>query len=375
MDLLKPAKTDVGKCMKKTIVYLCLEGTQEGQASYTHVHEIINGLRNRGWEVILYQPEYSSESKPGPFKRLVKQLIIQLKLWKMKQVDVLYIRAHFAAWPTALWAWLRQIPVVQEVNGPYQDLFLAWPVTRFFSWIFKLLLRTQWHWANAIIAVTPQLAAWVQQESRNSQVYVIPNGVNTTIFNPNASSKLPLPEKYIVFFGALAPWQGIETMLRAVQQPEWPSGVKLVIVGDGTMRTQVERAANDKIIYLGKVPYKEMPGIIARSIGGLSPQNCLGGRSQTGLFPLKVFETLACGVPVIVTDFPGQADLVKEGQCGLIIPPEDPAALARAVACLYLNPLKRFKMGKRGREFVEMNHSWDLRAAETDRVLRNILGL
>ena len=48
--------------------------------------------------------------------------------------------------------------------------------------------------------------------------------------------------------------------------------------------------------------------------------------------PLKLFETLACGIPAIVSELPGQADLIREGRCGLVIPCNDPTALARAVA-------------------------------------------
>lgn len=356
------------------LAYLCLEYTIEGKASYTHVYEIVNGLRKRGWEVIIYQPYYCS-LKPGLFKRLIKFMDVQLRLWKDSRLDILYIRSHFAAWPTALWARFRGIPVVQEINGPYQDLFIAYPVTRLCAPLFRLLLRSQWRWARAVIAVTPQLAEWVRRESGNSRCYVVPNGVNVQIFYPNANTDLHLPDKFVLFFGALTRWQGIETMLEAVSRPEWPQEVKLVIAGDGALRSLVEHASNiGQVVYLGQVAYKDVPGIIAKSIACLSPKNSKGGRSQTGLFPLKVFEALACGVPVIVTDFPGQADLVREGECGIVVPPEDPRALAEAVAYLTSHPDERQEMGKRGREIVECYHSWDSRASDVARILQSIMG-
>jgi glycosyltransferase involved in cell wall biosynthesis len=360
----------------RRLSYLCLQVTEEGQASYAHVHEIIAGLRHRGWNVMLFEPR--KRKRAGSWSLLFKGLDFcstQLSLWCAARPDVIYIRWHFATWPTALWARMLRIPVVQEVNGPYEDLFIAWPWTRRLAPFFKGLMRKQLSWASEVIAVTPHLARWVRGESGNSRVRVIPNGVNTELFRPDAPSSIRLPEAFVVFFGALAPWQGVSTMLKAVEESEWPSPVKLVVVGDGAERHRVESAAScQKIVYLGKVRYAEIPGIVARSIAGLSPQTSCGGRSATGLFPLKVFETLGCGVPVIVSDFPGQADLVRRGKCGIVVEPENPTALAEAVAYLYHHPESRMEMGRRGRRLVEREHQWDMRAGETATVLEDALG-
>ncbi|MBC7221583.1 glycosyltransferase family 4 protein [Candidatus Bipolaricaulota bacterium] len=361
----------------KRLAYLCLQATREGQASYAHVHEIIKGLERRGWEVQLFEPVYAQGKFPGPVSRLLWFAWVQVKLLFSKRPDIVYVRHHFAALPTALWARLVGVPIVQEVNGPYEDLFIAWPITRKLASLFKWMMKAQVRWASAVIAVTPQLAEWVKRESGKTEVFVIPNGVNIELFRPDAPlyGGITLPEEFVVFFGALAPWQGIDTMLKAVEQPEWPSNVKLVILGDGVERKKVEKAAKNegKVVYLGTVPYKAVPGIVARAIAGLSPQNLLGNRGATGLFPLKVLETLACGVPVILTDFPGVADMVKQSGCGIVIPPEDPRALAQAVRYLWEHPEERVRMGHIGRELVVRDHSWDNRAALTDVVLTKLL--
>lgn len=367
--------------MGKRLAYLCLQATREGQASYAHVHEIIKGLRRRGWHVELFEPSYAGSKKVAPpFRRLLEFLRVQTLLWRRareERVDALYIRWHFASYPTALWARWRGIPVVQEVNGPYEDLFIAWPWTRRLSWLFILLMRSQLRMADAVITVTPQLASWVQKEADHSRVYVVPNGANTELFRPGAEldPALQVPAyPYVIFFGALAPWQGIQTMLKALEHPAWPEPVHLMIVGDGVERASVEEVASQtkRLVYLGPQPYSRMPGLIANAIAGLSPQNNKGQRASTGLFPLKLFETLACGVPVIVTDFPGMADLVRENRCGLVIPSDDPASLAQAVDYLYKHPEERRAMGLRGRKLVESEHSWDHRAALTEYVLEEV---
>lgn len=361
----------------RRLLYLCLQATREGQASYAHVREIISGLMRRGWRVELYEPPYrGAPVPPNWWKRLFYFLTVQIKLMRAAKPDVLYIRSHFAAFPAALWAKLRRIPVVQEVNGPYEDLFLAWPFTRHLAGLFRWLIRAQLSWADAIIAVTDELREWVVRETGHKSVYVVPNGANTELFKPGAPlpSTYKVPAAYVVFFGALAPWQGIDIMIEATRHPAWPQEVKLLVLGDGKERIKIEQATHEgRVIYYGVVPYRDVPGIVAASVAGLVPKTSVEGHGKTGLSPLKVFETLACGVPVVVSDFPFMADLVRRHQCGLVIPPGDAGALAEAVRFLYEHPSERTEMGRRGREVVVREHSWDVRAQATEGVLMEVI--
>jgi len=356
------------------VLYLCLQVTNEGQASYAHVHEIIDGLRDEGMRVDLFEPEYVSAS-PGAFSRLREFLRTQRRLAeRLTEADLVYCRAHFADFPTALRARRAGLPVVQEVNGPYEDLFVAWPWTRRASGIFTWLMRTQYRWANELVTVTDGLARWLTEETGQADVHVIPNGANVEIFRPDAPHRSGLPARYAVFFGALAAWQGIEVALKAVALPEWPEGVSLVIAGAGACQTAVEAAAahDPRVVYLGTLPYREIPGLVAGALCGLSPQTA-SGRSMSGLSPLKVYETLACATPVIVTDFPGQAELVRDNHVGAVVPPEDPASLALAVRELAANETERAQAGARGRDLVVNAHSWRARARATAVVVRKAI--
>jgi len=367
------------------LFYLTLQSTKEGQAAHAHVHEILKGLCKRGWQAVLFEPRYpKSHSSPSLFKRFWEFIVVQVRLWwqfySSDRPSILYIRWHFATWPTALLARFKKIPTVQEVNGPYGDLFAAWPWTRHLQRFFVFLMRSQLLWADAVIAVTPRLGDWAREEGVKKPIVVIPNGANVEIFSPDGQID-PLVEgygPYVIFFGALAPWQGIEVMLEAVEVSTWPQQVKLVIVGEGALYGRVAEAArrNSRIVFLGPQPYTHMPGLIRGSLAVLVPQtDDRSGFMSTGLFPLKLFEGMACGVPVVVTDFPGMADLVRKEKCGLVIPPKDAKALADAVRYLYDHPEARARMGTKGREIVVRDHSWDARAAETDRLLRRLLGI
>ena len=357
------------------IAYLCLQATVQGQASYAHVHEIIKGLERRGTHVELFQPSYANRRHaPGAFIRCLEFARVQVRLLRgLKRFECLYIRSHFAALPIAFLARLLGIPVVQEVNGSYDDLFACWPWTRMASQLFIGASRKQLEIANAIIVVAHNMGEWVEKETGNSSWSVVPNAADVDVFHPGAIPEpgLPLPDApYVVFFGALSTWQGIGPLLEATERPEWPN-LSLVIVGDGPLRGEVETAGkrNPRIIYLGKLPYRQVPAIVANSIASISPQTLDGMRSVTSMSPLKVYESMACGIPVIVTEIPGTAEIVSGANCGLVIPHKDPQAIASAVAFLFSHPEVRLELGRNGRESAIRDHSWDHRSQSTFEIL------
>jgi glycosyltransferase involved in cell wall biosynthesis len=367
------------------LVYLCLQATREGQASHAHVHEIVGGLRRRGWDVELREPAYATTAhRVGLHQRAWEFLAVQWRVCTGPAPDFLYIRSHPTTLPTALWARARRIPVVHEINGPYADLFLAYPWLRPLAPVWRWLIRTPLRLADALITVTPELKRWAADETgvAGESITVVPNGANTDRFRPRRhgeESERPswVPgTPYVVFVGALAKWQGIGTLLKAVRSTEWPEDVHLVIAGDGAARAEVETAAqtDPRVVYLGRVPYGAVPELLRCSFAALSPQVDPDGRAAIGVSPVKLYEALACGVPVIVTDIAGQADLVRRHGCGLVVPMEDPGALAAAVGQLWADPARRSAMGSIGRTLMEQEHSWEIRAAATHAVLLNVVG-
>ena len=361
------------------IAYLCLQVTREGQPSHAHVHEIISGLERLGAQVELFEPEYAPGPLPGAAGRLAEFRRVQRRLRSADRPDVIYMRQHFALWPAAWWARTQQIPVVHEINGPPEDLLIAWPGARLAAPLVRGLIRRQLRWASGIAAVTPGLADWAGRETDGQvPVEVIPNGANENLFSPEARDRplpdLELPARFVVLVAALSAWQGADVAVRATAEPAWPDGVSLVVAGRGVLEQAVRDAADgERVIYVGALPYRNVPGLVARGLAALSPQVDTRGRAMTGLMPLKVFETMACGRPVIVSDYPGMAGLVRDEECGLVVPPGDPAALAAAVRALASDDDAANDMGRRGRAAIEQRHSWTQRAEATHALLESVV--
>lgn len=363
---------DVHTPLQRRLKYLSLQATVEGQAAHAHVYGIADGLRKLGWSVDVFEPVYGTV-RPGVLSRMHEWVRVQRRMREeLPEADVVYVRSHFASFPTVVAAIHRGIPVVQEVNGTWDDMYRSRPVMRSFARVFAAALRAQWRRAAALVVVTQDLAEWaVREAGRAVPTRTIPNAADTSVFGPEGRVPTGLPQRYVVFVGALDSWEGLQTLLDATRDSSWPVGVRAVIVGDGMERPAVLRAVQQglPVTYLGRVPYRELPGIIRGSIAALSPQPTGRGRN-TGKSPVRVYEALACNVPVIVSDHPGQADLVRDIRCGIVVSPDSPAELAAAVARLTADPETAKGMGRRGGGAVRRWHSWEARAAQTDDLLR-----
>jgi len=367
-----------GAMPTQRLAYLCLQATREGQASYAHVHEIIRGLERRGWTVELFEPRYVHDMQvPGLLGRAIEFLRVQLRCARaLANADVFYVRAHFAAWPASAWGAVRRRRTVQELNGVYSDAVTAHPRLRPLAWLIAAAQRSQLRRACLVICVTEGLARWVTAEAEPRRVTVIPNGANAELFTPNGPIAQGLPARYVAFVGSLAGWHGVEVMLEATRDASWPDGVPLLIAGDGARSGEVRKAAtaSDRVMYLGRLPYREVPALVRGASAMLSVQPAMATTAIGGVNPLKVYEALACGVPVIVADHPGQADLVRREACGWIVPPGDPASVANAVGEAVNNQKEAKARGARGRRAVLREHSWDARAASTHMALLDLLG-
>lgn len=90
--------------------------------------------------------------------------------------------------------------------------------------------------------------------------------------------------------------------------------------------------------------------------------------------PKILLEAAACGRPIVATDVPGCRDVVRHGENGLLVPPHDPTALARALVDLITDQARRAAMGAVGRTRAEREFSEDQVIAETLQVYRDLLG-
>jgi len=356
------------------LAYLSLETPRPGQASQTHIDEIIASLKDCGWQVELFATTRGGASAQTSFlQRLLDYGRVQLALARrLREFDAVFVRSHFMALPLALWARWRKVPVVQEINGKPADISVTYPALKPFAPLFAWLYRTQYRMAAHLVAVTEGLAQWARSFAGHDRVSVISNGANTDLFKPEGA-RADIAGRYVIFVGGLVAWHGIGTMLAALREPAWPADVRLVIVGDGIERGKVEAAKdNSRLLWLGRQPYEAVPALLRGALAALCVIEDQDGRSASGVAPLKLFEAMACGVPVIASDLPFQAEIISSNAAGLIVPAEAPDLLAAAVRHLAETPKTARAMGTNGASYVVREASWRRRGSDIHHILKTV---
>jgi glycosyltransferase involved in cell wall biosynthesis len=339
-----------------------------GSAAATHVHEICEGLRRRGFAVDLVA-EGGDRRSGDQVLRYFR--VVGRSLAALRQTRAVFFRSHFAGLPVALLARLMRRPTIHEINGAYDDAFVTHPRFRILRRMLAWAQRIQYRWASALVAVTPDLVAWGREEAGHPRVSLVSNAANTALFRPDGP-RTGHKRPYVLFFGGLVRWHGVDVMLDAARSPAWPAGVDLVIAGpivDESLRAQFERPPGN-VVWLGGRRQKELPDLIRGAVAALVPISDPEGRSSRGVMPLKMFEALACGTPVIVSDLKGQAEFVRNEDCGVVVPVGDAEGLAKAVAMLAADPGRARGLGENGARIVAAEHSWDVRAGEVAQIVR-----
>jgi glycosyltransferase involved in cell wall biosynthesis len=149
---------------------------------------------------------------------------------------------------------------------------------------------------------------------------------------------------------------------------EFPS-TKIILVGDGEMRASFERQAQmlglgGSFIFLGR--RNDVPQILSSCDIGVLPSRVEG-------LPNAVLEYLAAGLPVVASRVGGTGELVDDGVTGLLVPPENSAALSSAMLKYLRNPAEARQIANRGREFVTRNFSFDRLIREVDELYSGLL--
>jgi glycosyltransferase involved in cell wall biosynthesis len=217
------------------------------------------------------------------------------------------------------------------------------------------------------LAVSDGVAAYLEQFSETAtKVHVLPNAVRPDRFPSGTCPSLPAqPGTFTVgFVGSMKPWHGVGELLAAFAQLQaQASNNRLLLVGDGPGLAQLKSHANflglsSAVHFTGAVPPAEIPALLASMDVAVAPYH---DRANFYFSPLKVYEYMAAGLPVIASDI-GQLSALIEPGTGLLVPPSAPAALASALVRLRREPAMRARLGQAARARVINEFTWERNA-------------
>jgi len=237
----------------------------------------------------------------------------------------------------------------------------------------------EWQCRAADVIVTPT-AAVLPPSIEPSKVLEIEWGADTERFRPEvrgvaAAGRNP-DDVVAVFAGAFRNWHGAGTLVEAVRilRERGQSGVKAVLIGDGPEFARVKRAAAavTGVTLTGRIAHDQMPAALAACDIGVAPFDVSAHAPLSlGFYwsPLKVFEYMAAGLPVVAPRIDRLQAIVRDGQEGLLYEGGGAKALASALVRL-LDPALRARLGAAARARVVSRFSWSAHCARLDEALR-----
>src|SRR3990172_9095833 len=280
------------------------------------------------------------------------------------------------------------LPLVVEVNGlpdvEASILGTAPKRSRPEKAVRSLIRKTFYTRASKVVTVTRGLADALRDRYGlpPEKLVVVPNAADTVHFAPRpaeeAKRALGIPEDSPVvgWVGNLVAWHGLAYLVEAAGTvlTANPAAVFL-IVGGGPERKPLEKLVRDRGMaesfrFTGSVDHAEVPAYIAAADACVVLIDVERYSVQYGFSPLKLYEYLACGRPVVATRTAG-FEVVEEGDCGLLVDPRDPEAVAAALLSLLEDP-ERGEKGRRARAVALERFSWKAPAGERLAVMREV---
>lgn len=203
-----------------------------------------------------------------------------------------------------------------------------------------------------------------------TQPEVVFNGFDAALFKPQPVTDafrarwLRPGERAVVMGTRLMPWKGVQYAIEAMALLPTEFRARLLIGGDGTYRPTLERLVEqlglgERVTFMGSVPHEQMPQLYALA------DVVLGTSFASETFGMALCEALGCERPVVASDWAGFREVVIDGRSGLVVPAQDPAALAGAIESVLRDETLARSLATGGREHVLRNFTWE---AVTDRV-------
>lgn len=163
----------------------------------------------------------------------------------------------------------------------------------------------------------------------------------------------------IVYIGGLTRARGLIQVLEALEYLQ-DLDIELHIAGDTGDELLRERFERPRVVYHGRIPWQRANSfLVDGDVGVALLQPTPGYRYCPGENIVKLWEYLAVGLPVVISDFPKLRELVERLECGVVADPTSPEAIADVIRKLYRDPAERHRLGENGRRAVHEECNWE----------------
>lgn len=234
--------------------------------------------------------------------------------------------------------------------------------------LLRLMMRLGYPRAEGVAVQTESVAAWARDFVAPPRIRVIPNPVSPAIPDHAGSGGERVE---ILAMGRLVAQKGFDVLLRALARlddtvPPW----RLTIHGEGEARAGLTTLAGE----LGLAGRVRLPGVTDEPFEAFRTSDLFVLPSRFEGFPNVLLEAMACGLPVVAADcMSGPREMIADGTDGLLVPPEDPEALAGVLRAVLVDPPLRARLGAAARR-VRERYGLEAVAAEWRTVIDQAVG-
>ena len=277
-----------------------------------------------------------------------------------KTLELCHVRDPWSALP----ALATDARLVYEANGlPSIELPYAWPLAAPSTLAKVRDLESECLRRAAAVVVPSSVIARAVTErgAEPDRVHLVPNGADPV------PAGLPRPAgapgRYLIYVGALQPWQGLDVLLRAFARLADLTDLSLVVCSSVSpsrarpLHRLAERlGVTDRMLWRYTLPHPEVAAWLAHAELSVAPLTASPRNLEQGCSPIKIWESMAAGTAVVASDLPVVREVL--GEHGRLVPPDRPAELARAIRVLLEYPQACAELGHRARRHVEENFTW-----------------
>lgn len=283
------------------------------------------------------------------------------RLGRRGRFDIVHV--HWPV-PHAVFGWAARAGSRTPVKliAHFYSVELRW--VRHSLRVLRGFLRRAVTSADRVVAISNSTAAEVRSVAP-VPVEVIPYAVDLpvpslTAAAPRATTDRPVS---VLFVGRLAERKGVRYLIDAVASLPDSLRARLVIIGDGPERGALEAQADalgarDGVTFRGWVTPDELDAAYTNATIFVLPA-VVDARGDTEGLGMVLLEAMTYGVPVISTPLGGITDIVEHDRTGLLVPPNDAAALGAAIAMLATHPAVADRLAVTGRDYALSHFSWD----------------
>ena len=372
----------------KHILYVCFDTVPAPKGAATHIEAFARALAGAFGPVELVTVAAGS-GPAGPIERWPGVLHTELPAVGRSLIDrALCFRRYLARWLES-----REFAAIQfrsifeglpllrlspaprlifEVNGlPSIELkYRYWRAADDRELMAKLVWQERTCLGAADLVVTPSAVTARFLERRRgaaaSRIAVIPNGVDTGVFGfeaPRAGDGC----FRMLYFGTLAPWQGVDLAVRALAAIAARIPARLTIIGAGTRRRRralvglaAKLGVGERVEVCEPVSQAELAGRLHASGAALAPLGLNDRNVVQGCCPLKILESMAAGAPVIASDLEVVRELGAHEEHFLLVKPGSVDRLAEAALRLYSDAALAGRLAREARRRIESAYTWEI---------------